>query len=74
MRKSDSPNPHKLYNFYHFCDNLLEICHMGTVFPQIIAGGDYFYFCTKRGRLFEGRRLFEGGNYFKYFSQEVVKK
>ena len=30
------------------------------------------YFRTKRGRLFEARRLFEGGDYFKYFSQEVV--
>ena len=40
-----------------------------TVFPRIIAGGDYFYFHTKRGRLFEGRQLFEEGNYFKYFSQ-----
>ena len=40
-----------------------------TVFPRIIAGGDYFYFRTKRGRLFEGRRLFEGGDYFKYFGQ-----
>ena len=38
----------------------------------IIAGGDYFYFRTKRGRLFDGRRLFEGGDYLKYFSQEVV--
>ena len=44
-----------------------------TVFPRIIAGGDYFYFRTKMGRLFEGRRLFEGGDYFKYFSQEVVR-
>ena len=30
-----------------------------TVFPRIIAGGDYFFFRTKRGRLFEGRRLFQ---------------
>ena len=29
-----------------------------TVFPRIIAGGDYFFFRIKRGRLFEGRRLF----------------
>ena len=36
--------------------------------------GDYFYFRTKRGRLFEGRRLFEGGEYFKYFSQEIAPK
>ena len=28
--------------------------HTYTVFPQIIDGGDYFYFRTKRGRLFEG--------------------
>ena len=37
-----------------------------TVFPRITAGGDYFFFRTDRGR------LFEGGDYFKYFSQEVV--
>ena len=43
-----------------------------TVFPCIIAGGNYFFFRTERGRLFERRRLFEGGDYFKYFSQEVV--
>ena len=43
-----------------------------TVFPRIIAGDDYFFFRTERGRLFEGRRLFEGGDYFKYFSEEVV--
>ena len=24
------------------------------VFPRIIAGGDYFFFRTKRGRLFKG--------------------
>ena len=24
-----------------------------TVFPRIITGGDYFYFRTKRGRLFQ---------------------
>jgi len=32
-----------------------------TVFPQIIARGDYFFFRTKRGLIFEGRGLFEGG-------------
>ena len=37
-----------------------------TVFPRKITGGDYFYFRTKR------RRLFKGGDYFRYFSQEVV--
>ena len=31
-----------------------------TVFPSIIAGGNYCYFCTKRGQ------LFERGDYFKY--------
>ena len=30
-----------------------------TVFPRIIAGGDYLFFRTKRKRLFEGRRLFQ---------------
>ena len=34
-----------------------------TVLPRIIAGCDYFFFPTKRGR------LFEGGDYFKYFRQ-----
>ena len=29
-----------------------------SVFPQIIAGADYYFFRTKMGRLFEGRRLF----------------
>ena len=24
-----------------------------TVFPRIIAGGDYYFFCKKRGRLFD---------------------
>ena len=33
--------------------------------PRIIAGGDYYFFRLKKGRLFEGRRLFEGGDYFK---------
>ena len=37
---------------------------MGAVFPRIIAGGNYFFFRTKRGR------LFEGGNYFKQCSLE----
>ena len=36
---------------------------MNTVFPRIIAGGDYFFFRTKR------ERLFEGYDYFKYFRQ-----
>ena len=37
-----------------------------TVFLRIIAGGEYFFFRTKRGR------LFEEGDYFKYCSLEVV--
>ena len=37
-----------------------------TVFPRIIAGGNYFFFPTKRGR------LLEGGDYLKYCSLEVV--
>ena len=39
---------------------------MDTVFPRIIAGGDYFYSPTKTGR------LFAGGDYFKYISQEAL--
>ena len=30
-----------------------------TVFPRIIAGGDYCFFRTKRGQLFKRRRLFQ---------------
>ena len=37
-----------------------------TIFPRIIASGDYFFFTRK------GWRLFEGGDYFKWFSLEVV--
>ena len=36
-----------------------------TVFPRMIAGGHYFFFRTKRGR------LFKGGAYFKYCPLEV---
>ena len=32
-----------------------------TIFPRIIAGGDCPFFHIK------GERLFEGGDYFKYF-------
>ena len=39
-----------------------------TVFSGIVAGGDYLFFRTKGGR------LFEGGDYFKYCSLEVVPK
>ena len=42
-----------------------------TVFPQIIARGDFF-FSHKKGRLFEGRQLFAGGDYFKFCSLEVT--
>ena len=47
-----------------------------SVFPRMIAGDYYYYFFfhTKRGRLFEGRRLFKGDDYFKYCSLEVVPK
>ena len=30
-----------------------------TVFPRIIARGDYFFFRIERGRLLESRRLFQ---------------
>ena len=45
----------------------LQILYLtgSTVFPRIIAGGDYFFFRTKMGRLFEERRLFP----VKYFRQ-----
>ena len=32
----------------------------------------FFFFHTKRGRLFKGRQLFDGGDYFKHCSLEVV--
>ena len=38
----------------------------GFIFLLPAPGGDYLYFITKGGR------LFEGGDCFKYFSQEVV--
>ena len=44
---------------YLFTNIAFLICYSNTVFPRIIAGSDYFFFRTKRGRLFEGRRLFE---------------
>ena len=37
-----------------------------TIFPRIIARGNYFFFTQK------GWQLFEGGDYFKWFSLEVV--
>ena len=37
---------------------ILEMKTEITLFPRIIARGDYFLFRAKRGRLFEGRRLF----------------
>ena len=54
-------------SIYTKLGDFVKLLHfLTTVFPRIIAGGVYFYFRTKRGR------LFEGGDYFKYFSQEVV--
>ena len=34
--------------------------HIGFRITSNNSRGDYFSFCIKRGRLFEGRRLFEG--------------
>ena len=50
---------HKLHSAYR---TYLEVHFVGTLFPGIIM----------RGRLFEGRRLFEGGDYFKYCSLVVM--
>ena len=49
-----------------------NVFHIYIVFPRIIAGRDYLFFRTKRGRLLEGRRLFEGDDYFSHCSLEVV--
>ena len=44
-----------------------EVLYEGvTIFPRIIARGDNFFFTQK------GWQLFEGGDYFKWFSLEVV--
>ena len=37
-----------------------------TIFPRIIAGGNYIFSRTKRGR------FFEGGDYFQYCSVGVM--
>ena len=44
----------------------IQIPMLITVFPRIIAGVDYFFFRTKRGQ------LFEGVDYFEYYSLDVV--
>ena len=44
----------------------LSLRSLYTVFPQIIARGYFLIFRTKRGR------LFQGGDYFIYYSLEVV--
>ena len=48
-----------------------ELCLIDAVFPRTIAGAIFFH--TKRGQLFERRRLFEGDDYFKYCSLEFVR-
>ena len=47
----------------HVMYSSLSNLQSSTVFPWIIAGGKYFFFRTKR------ERLFEGHDYFKYFRQ-----
>ena len=42
------------------------------IFTQNVFHMYYLFFRTKRGRLFEGRRLFEGDDYFSYCSLEAV--
>ena len=37
---------------------LLTVFPENNVFPRITVGGDYFFFRTKRGRLFVETRLF----------------
>ena len=44
---------------------MITSSYKSTVFLLIIAGGAYFFFSIKRGRLFEGKRLFEEGDYFQ---------
>ena len=50
-----------------------------TFMPVCISSNDsrgllLVFFHTKRGRLFKGRRLLKGDDYFKYCSLEVVPK
>ena len=48
-------------------DSLLsDLIDTHTVLPRMIAGGEYSFFGTKRGR------LFEEDDYFKYCSLEVL--
>ena len=43
-----------------------------TVFPRMIAGGDYSFF-AKNVVIIRGRRLFEGGlKYFVLFSHQKI--
>ena len=45
--------------------------NVDTVFPRVIAGGDDYFFPTKRSRLLEGRILLTGGrviNILFYYS------
>ena len=43
-----------------------------AVFSKNNSQDDYYCFRTKRGRLLEGRRLFTGGDNFKFCSLEVA--
>ena len=40
--------------------------------PRMIAGGEYNFFRTKRGRLFEGGRLFEEEDYFPFYPFSIM--
>ena len=55
-----------------FPENTVHDRSSYCISSNLIAGGDYYFFRTKRQRLLEGRRLFEEGDYFKYCSLEVV--
>ena len=37
-----------------------------TVFPQIIAGGDFFFFAPK-GAIIRGKAIIQGGRLFQIF-------
>ena len=56
---------------YHWCFTVYAII-LNYLFSSNNSRGNYLFFRTKRGQLIQGRRLFEGGNYFKYCSLEVV--
>ena len=64
-------------NWRNFHVDLAIACSFEiTIFPWIIAEGNYFYFCTKRGRWFEEAivsNISHRGSFPKYFYYYTIK-